>query len=304
MTDEKQAKLKKMFEMGMSYKDIIKELNISKSTLIRAIKKLPEASQEAREYNKKMSSYLNNNITYADLMCQDDEEGWIINMKHLRDVDKQSSRYFMGIGYEEVQPISEFVKECTNRGLKVAVSPLHNRDVWLHDSSVVVDNETGEIIFALGERYKTGDLKKEHYHYVMQFSAKVTFDFMYELHKVITKNRVIPKVVYSPLGAFEYLWHKNEDMSLKAHYSRDDVIIVNGFNPELTIADKDLILKEIVMKIREYHFTQQREVEEFFKYATEVITVMGVRNYYINNVLNEEWRMKNPEYVRKVKIIE
>ena len=138
----------------------------------------------------------------------------------------------------------------------------------------------------------------------MQFATKQSFEFMYELHKVLANNNVIPKVVYSPLGMFEYLWHKNEDMSRKAHYNRDEVTIINGFNPILTTSDKELILKEIILKIRENHFTKQKEVEEFFNYSTEVITVMGVKNYYINNVLQEEWRMKNPNYAKKIRIVE
>ena len=304
MTDEKSEKLRQLFEMGEPYEDIAKELDISKSTVIRAVKKLHDCSHEARELNKKSKSYLSKSITRKELKNQDETEGWVVDIRLLKEIDKQSSCYFTGVFYPETMEFEKFVEACERRGLKVSISPLHNKDKWLHNSPLVVDTETGEVIFSEGERYEIGDHKKEHYHYIMQFATKQSFEFMYELHKVLANNNVIPKVVYSPLGMFEYLWHKNEDMSRKAHYNRDEVTIINGFNPILTTSDKELILKEIILKIRENHFTKQKEVEEFFNYSTEVITVMGVKNYYINNVLQEEWRMKNPNYAKKIRIVE
>lgn len=304
MTDEKSEKLRQLFEMGEPYEDIAKELDISKSTVIRAVKKLHDGSHEARELNKKSKSYLSKSITRKDLKNQDETEGWVVDIRLLKEIDKQSSCYFTGVFYPETMELGKFIEACERRGLKVSISPLHNKDKWLHDSPAVVDTETGEVIFAEGERYEIGDPKKEHYHYIIQFATKQSFEFMYELHKVLANNNVIPKIVYSPLGMFEYLWHKNEDMSLKAHYNRDEVTIINGFNPLLTTSDKELILKEIILKIRENHFTRQKDVEEFFNYSTEVITVMGVKNYYINNVLQEEWRMKNPDYAKKIRIVE
>lgn len=303
MTQDKQMKLQQLYEMGISYSEIAKELKISKSTVFRAIKKLPGGSQEARELSKNSKCYLTMSITYQDLKNQDTEEGWEIDLKKLKEIDRQSSCYFMGIIYPETMDIDKFIDECKKRGLKVAISPLHNKDKWLHDSPAVVDEETGVVIFDVGERYKLGDDKKYHWHYLVQFASKQSFDFMYQLHCAISGNKVIPKVVYSPLGAFEYLWHKNEDLSIKAHYSRDEVVVINGFNPILTTSDKELILKEIIMTIREYHFTKQKDVEEFFHYSTEIITVMGVKNYYIHNVLNEEWRMMHPDHVKKVEIV-
>lgn len=298
-------KFKEMYEQGETLEKIAEEMGISKSTVIRKTKKLPACSQEARDLNKRSKQFLNSsNYITNDLIYQDEEEGWLIDLKKIKEVDRTSSTHWMGIIYFKTgEEIEEFIRECRNRGLKVAISPLHNKDWWLHDSPEVIDEETGEVIFEEGELYKVGDIKKWHWHYNIQFTGKQSFKFMYNLHKTLAKNNVAPKPIYSPLGAFEYLWHKNEDLSVKKLYSRDEVVIINGYNPTLTTSEKDLILREIVLVIRENHFTNQKQVEEYFHYSNEIITTMGSRNYYISKILDEEWRMQNPDYIKRVMIV-
>lgn len=309
MADKKERfqLIQKYFELGKTYEEITKLVGVSKSTVIREIKKLPANSQEARDFNKKSKTNINNTdnviISQKDLINQDINEGWVVDLKKLKDEDKQSSHFFMGIIYPENIDIDDFIRFCEVKGYKVALSPYHNKDLWLHDSPKEIDEETGEVIFDEGERYKKGDKKKAHYHYIIQFDFKQNFKTMYSIHMNLANNRVCPKIVYNPFMMYEYLWHKNEDFSKKAHYDKKEVVIINGFCPTLTVSDKNLILSDIVKVVRKNNYTTFEEIELHYKYSTEIIEVLSSRSYHLKNILNEEWKKKNPDYAKPIKII-
>ena len=89
MADKKERLqlIQKYFELGKTYEEIAKLVGVSKRTIIREIKKLPANSQEARDFNKKSKTNIINNdnviISQKDLINQDINEGWVIDLKKL-----------------------------------------------------------------------------------------------------------------------------------------------------------------------------------------------------------------------------
>lgn len=310
MVEETIEKIKILYENGLSVKEIAKNVNCSESTVNRKIKELPEQSREVRvqsksnkQQKKALSLFYATSITQSDLKIQDQEENWIVDIKLLRDRVEEESKFWAFIVYPETKDIEDVIKELTFEMIKASISPLHNKDIWLHDSPLVSDEETGEILLEKGERYKYGDKKKEHYHVLLQFDKPMSFKNVYKLTQRISGNKVAPTKVYSPYSYFEYLWHKNEDIAIKAHYSREDVIIINGFNPELSQSDKDVLLQDIAKHIRKYKLQDLDAILEHYNYSLEVIQAIKGCSYFVQQLCNAQYHKAHPTEDKRVHIV-
>lgn len=113
------------------------------------------------------------------------------------------SKFWSQILYPDSMP-SDWQDIFANLGIKIAMSPLHDKDV---------DED--------------GSLKKPHYHCVFCFEGPTTYNNV--------KNRIsdplngpVPQPTSSVRGSYRYFCHL--DHPHKASYSPDDIQCFNGFN--------------------------------------------------------------------------
>lgn len=130
-------------------------------------------------------------------------------------------RHWAFVAYPESLP-EDWVEMLKQSGLKVAISPLHDRDT----------NPTGEP-------------KKPHYHVIVSYDGPTTFGNVDGLTKRL--NQPIPQPLEQVRGYYRYLTH--EDNPEKAQYDKADIRTLNGFNildfVEMTKSEVTKYIREI-----------------------------------------------------------
>lgn len=125
--------------------------------------------------------------------------------------------------------------------LPVAISPVHNKDVYDVES----------------EDHKVGELKKPHYHCVLSFGTKTSFSNVCEFLKPL--GCPIPVVCKNVSAMIRYFIHR--DNPDKAQYSKDSILSFGGFDVEspftLKPSDYSRILREI------YDIMRNSEIDEY-----------------------------------------
>lgn len=134
---------------------------------------------------------------------------------------KVKKRHWAFVAYPESLP-ADWVDQLKQSGLKVAISPLHDRDID-----------------------PTGDPKKPHYHVIVSYDGPTTFGNVEGLTKRL--NQPIPQPLEQVRGYYRYLTH--EDNPDKAQYEKADIRTLNGFNildfVELTKSEVTKYIREI-----------------------------------------------------------
>ena len=134
---------------------------------------------------------------------------------------KVKKRHWAFVAYPESLP-ENWIDMLKQSGLKVAISPLHDRDT----------NPTGEP-------------KKPHYHVIVSYDGPTTFGNVEGLTKRL--NQPIPQPLEQVRGYYRYLTH--EDNPEKAQYDKADIRTLNGFNildfVELTKSEVTKYIREI-----------------------------------------------------------
>lgn len=141
----------------------------------------------------------------------------------------QSGAHWAAVIYPESLP-PDWEDKLRLSGHIVAVSPLHDKDLDKH-----------------------GQLKKPHYHMIL--TKRNGGKYTYRTAAAVTQGMLhgtIPIRLESPRGYYRYLCHlDNPD---KARYREEDIIRINGFDPEdfcdLTAAEVDELRVEITKLIR------------------------------------------------------
>lgn len=135
-------------------------------------------------------------------------------------------------------------------GIKCAVSPLHDRDVYTEDKT---DRETGDVL------HRVGDLKKPHRHVIIAFDGVKTAAQAREVFERI--GGVGAEPVNSLYGMVRYLTH--EDNPEKAHYSTVDVLTFGGFEYRRYATTKEDEEKQVMSQMGEIF----RDIEEHELYS-------------------------------------
>lgn len=127
--------------------------------------------------------------------------------------------------YPESAP-SNWREQLEKAGLKCAISPLHDKDVY----------EDGE---------KKGLPKKAHYHVILCYDGPQTYNAV----KTLTERlrQTVPQPLESVRGYYRYFTH--DDHPDKYQYEKADIVSLNGFNyrdfVELTKTEVNKIIREI-----------------------------------------------------------
>lgn len=154
---------------------------------------------------------------------------------------KIKKRYWTFILYPESAP-HNWIEILESTGLKIAISPLHDRDIIK----------------------ETGELKKSHRHVIICFDSPTTFSNI----KILTDSleQPIPKYIDGKEGVYfmhEYLTHSNESAIKegKAQYDPKEIIYLNGFNLSdyRVLSDSDLL----EFKIKILDFIENNDIVEY-----------------------------------------
>lgn len=137
------------------------------------------------------------------------------------------------MAYPESLP-ADWIDQLKQSGLKVAISPLHDRDT----------NPTGEP-------------KKPHYHVIVSYEGPTTYSNVEKLTSRL--NQPIPQPLEQVRGYYRYLTH--EDNPEKAQYDKADIQLLNGFDirdyVEMTKSEVTRYLREV------QQFVMDNEILEY-----------------------------------------
>lgn len=189
----------------------------------------------------------------------------------------QKYRYWGCLAYEEsVHP--DWIEILEKTGLRIAISPIHNRDIYEKD---IKDEKTGEIL------HKKDDIKKPHWHIILAWDNPTTYNSAKSLCEKIKATR--PEFIQRLKGNYDYLTHKNSPK--KAQYDANDIVFLNGFNIEdfsemtseeaikLQIAIEDLIINDMIDEYYKLIIALRKKDLELYKYASS-------HTYYFNSFIN------------------
>lgn len=150
---------------------------------------------------------------------------------------KVKKRHWAFLAYPESLPV-DWLEQLKQSGLKVAISPLHDRDV----------NPTGEP-------------KKPHYHIMLSYEGPTTYGNVERFTRG-TMNGTIPQPLESPAGMYRYLTH--EDNPEKVQYDKADIRTLNGFNirdfVDMSKAEVGRYVREVQDFIRDNGITEYADL--------------------------------------------
>lgn len=169
----------------------------------------------------------------------------------------------------------------TETGLKIAISPLHDKDI-----------------------NPDGTVKKEHYHVLLIFDGPTTYNRVDKITKEI--NGTIPKRVISPQGMIRYFTHK--DNPEKAQYDEREIITFGGLDikdiDSLTESMIDEIIKAIIDIIKYKKIRYYSKLIDYLKEEDlrDMLRIARKNGYFFNAYLaNErECREKCIDIVKEV----
>ena len=145
---------------GMSVRAIAEEAQVSEMTVKRYKKNVPMqtlSSEQVRieddsvrvDYttllNKKEAAYTEK-IKKELLLYDDEEEGWVFHLTKGDFRVRQSGCWWSAIVYPDSAP-PNWVEALKAQGFRIAISPLHDKDTWSHDSKEFVNPEYRRVLY-------------------------------------------------------------------------------------------------------------------------------------------------------------
>ena len=310
ISDKQNEEAKSLLLEGYTLEEVAEETGISRRAIANIKKELtennPELAQQLTEskYNKfirKSEEKYLKKVEKEKNLFEDLEEGWIYHLTMEELKHKESSKWWSFIVYpESAEP--NWKEKLRNLQCELSISPLHDKDLWTHDSPAIVDEETGEVLEEKGSKYKCGDRKKAHWHCIIKFDRVVSYKEANRIVRAITNGPYLQKCM-SLKGAFEYFTHMNHPE--KYQYEKDEIERYNGFIIETTASDRIVIIDEMGKAIKENKFFNIEEVRVFYEGQYEYINVLALKSYFFEKLTQVNYRERFPEgRVQLVKIIE
>lgn len=312
ISEEKQNLIRKRLHQGCTIEEITQELQVNEKTVRRYKKNLPPAFHEEQgandpsirlDYTKSLTKV---ERAYAEkiekelALFEDDEEGWTYHITKHDIRRKQSGLWWNMIVYPESAP-PNWINVLKARGYTFAVSPLHDKDSWSHDSPEMVNAETGEII-PRGTRYKKGDLKKAHWHVIVITDTRVGYMEMNGEMQKITHCPYIQKC-RSLRNSYEYFLHINAPDKYQ-DYKKDDIQSYNNFHIEPNKYETGLMQAEIVDMMLKHDLDSYTKVLLFYNNQPEYQNIILRLPTSFKAVAADLWRDKHPDgKIQKVEIV-
>lgn len=231
-------------------------------------------------------------------LYEDIEEGWIFHLSKSDLRVKQSGMWWSCIVYPESAP-EGWIDTLRAQGFRIAISPLHDKDVWLHPSPEKVDPETGDLI-PKGALYKEGDLKKAHWHVIIVTDKRCSYVEMNNLLRNLLHCPYIQKC-RSLRNSYDYFLHINHPEKCQT-YKKEDIQTFNNFHVEPNKYEINLISMEIIRIIQEKNFTCWASVVEYFADCPEMSLILSSRTAYFNSYVKSRFYRDNPVNVKYTEV--
>lgn len=312
ISEEKQNLIRKRLCQGYSISQIANEFQISESTVKRYKQKSPAPFHKEKDTGDnsitfdyttsltKREEQIAKKIKKEISLYEDIEEGWTFHLTAKDEKLRQSGLWWSAIVYPESAP-EHWIDRLVAQNLRLAISPLHDKDTWNHDSPQFVNAETGEII-EVGERYKIGDRKKAHWHIIVITDKRTSYAEMNSLLQKITNCPYIQKC-RSLKNAYDYFLHINAPKKYQG-YDKNEIQRFNNFHVEPTKYEINVLVDEMLSIIVEREFTRMTDVFKFFQGQIEYITLLNAKPFLIMQIVQDNWRKQNPDgKVKKVEIV-
>lgn len=183
--------------------------------------------------------------------------------------------------YPESAP-ADWLEQLKTTGLSVAISPLHDMDVW----SLEDEQKNPE--------HKAGTPKKAHHHVILVYGSPTTYNNVKALCDRL--NQPIPQPLEQVRGYYRYLTH--EDNPEKAQYSKADIQTLNGFDirefVELTKSEVTKAKREILQLIRDNGITEYADLVDILmdggEGTADMFDVASNNTLFFKAYLTSQWR--------------
>lgn len=297
---------------GMSQTEIAEEVGLSRPTVAKIIKEMPPVSEEhntgdntiqydnTKLCNKREELYLKK-IQGDKALYEDIEEGWVFHLDKGNHLNKTSGLWWVGIAYPESTD-KEWIRRLQMTGLEIAISPLHDKDWWDHDSPEVVDPNTGEVI-EKGARYKAGDKKKAHWHFIVKSDVRISYMEINNLIRNITNGPYLQKC-RSLKSAYDYFLHNTDSARHKYQgYMADEIKKYNDFHLEPNKYEIGILQAEIFKMIKENNLETFNRCIDYFIDSPEYIQLICNKPGAISSYVNSVYRTNHPDRIQKVMIV-
>lgn len=197
--------------------------------------------------------------------------------------ERIGGKYWLAMVYPESAP-SDWVQYLHQTGVKFAVSPLHDRDVWITDT----------------DDHRKGEKKKAHYHVLIVYPNSTTLSCIKQLFSYCKTQRIIKCV--DPAGSVNYWPHDEDDLEAgKALYDPDDIKFYNGLDlnevMDLSEQAEDEIVFAIKKIIRENQFVEYAQLDDYLELDQgwpELHRYCRKHTIYLNSYLKSR-RYTNPD---------
>ena len=300
---------------GDSMADLAKEFGVSRDTIKRIKKALGDGGTSTGAGDETDIKRLLNDYHIIDissftskkleqvrrelLLFEDPEEGWTYHITKDDPRRKLMGKWFRFIAYPESAP--EGWKERFEGVAEIAVSPLHDKDKWFHDSPETVDRETGEIIPA-GALYKAyKDFKKAHWHGIAEFERPISLLQASTIIQSITHGPAV-QICGSLKASYEYFLHINHPDKYQGYF-KDEIYRSEGFYIIPNNVEKSQIFQSICQYILDNEVDSRIELVRVFGDKPDYLQQMKSGSF-ISGLLAENWLKHNPDgRVKSVKIV-
>lgn len=222
------------------------------------------------------------------------------------DHENGKCRVAMCLVYPDSAP-SDWLNRLANWHIRCAVSPLHDHDTYDSDKYMpVLDADTGEIVQGQLVHAK-GDIKKAHYHVLVQWNNSTTYGSFKKIFDDI--GGVVPPwdhlEVVDPVAMFRYFTHKDDPD--KYQYSESDIIVMGGFDPykfENTLEKVKHITEVIELLDSELYL---RNYTDLLKYTSKhdpvLCSYIGHNTLMIKQLFKDRKEIESNEYRRVAKLV-
>ncbi len=317
LSPEQEKIIARRLVRGDSQKDLAEEFGVSRETIKRIKKALGDGGtntgagdKDAEEVKRLLSDYHITDISsYSSknaeqvrrelYLFEDSEEGWTYDIQKDDPQRKMTAKWFRFIAYPESAP--DGWKERFDGVAEIAVSPLHDKDKWFHDSPEMVDRETGKKIPA-GSLYKAyKDFKKAHWHGIAEFDKPIPLWKASEIIQAITHGPAV-QICGSLKASYEYFLHINHPDKYQGYF-KNDIYRSAGFHIIPNDYEKKCIFQSICKYIVDNEIDSRIDLVNAFGDKPDYLAQMKSGSF-INGLLSENWLKHNPEgRIRNTRIV-
>lgn len=314
ISDEKKNLIRQRILEDCPLEMIAEEAQVSKRTVQRIKKEMPEEVYEAAkdagdnsikiDYSRMLTAKeqkLTEKLQGVLALYEDPEEGWVYHVTKYDAVVQMSARVWCFVAYPESAPAG-WVRKLEMTMLESEISPLHDKDKWNHDSPAMVDKATGEII-PKGARYTAGDRKKAHWHGMVKFPRQTSFRQANTIIQSITHGPYVQPLKGSTRGMHEYFTHRNQPNKYQG-YDPQEIVRLNGFSIEPTKRELMVMQADIIDTILREGISDWADLMRYYSNNVEYLGVITNKPGAFSATVRSMWHKQHPEgKVQRVEIV-